>query len=183
MNDSQEQTAGIFRSLARRSGKDRDLGKWHALQTWLATQPGEVEIPFAETLAELVPPIAVRLRRDFQTVLILIRAHALLHQASRRKDEEGRIIPEIVDYTVVRDLIADVIAEGVDATIKPEIREVVNAVAGLIADGKPEVRQSDLVGLLKLDKSSSCIEPRFFAQFRASSRPAVPARSRRTRAT
>jgi hypothetical protein len=50
----------------------------------------------------------------------------------------------------------------------------VNAVARLIADGKLEVRQSDLVGLLKLGARS-------FAQFGGSERPAVfPARSRGT---
>jgi hypothetical protein len=41
---------------------------------------------------------------------MLVRAHAVLHQASRRKDEEGRIIAEIEDYQVVRELIADIVA-------------------------------------------------------------------------
>jgi hypothetical protein len=67
--------------------------------------------------AELVPPVAVRLRRDFKTVLMLIRAHAMLHQASRRRDEGGRIIAQIQDYVVVRELIADLVAVGVDATV------------------------------------------------------------------
>jgi hypothetical protein len=40
----------------------------------------KVVIPFAKRLADLVPPVAIRLRRDFKTVLMLIRAHALLHQ-------------------------------------------------------------------------------------------------------
>lgn len=38
----------------------------------------------------MVPAAAVRLRRDFKAILNLIRAHALLHQASRERDDKGR---------------------------------------------------------------------------------------------
>ena len=101
-----------------------------------------------------MPPVAVRLRRDFKTVLMLIRAHALLHQASRLKDEQGRIIATLEDYAAVRELVADLVAEGVEATVKPEIREVVEATARLIVEGQEEVRQKDLAAALKLDKSA-----------------------------
>ena len=57
-------------------------------------------IPYAATLAEMVPPVAIRLRRDFKTILTLIRAHALLHQANRRKDGDGRLIAECRLYGV-----------------------------------------------------------------------------------
>ncbi len=97
--------------------------------------------------------MAVRLRRDFKTVLMLIKSHALLHQASRRKDDAGRIIAEIADYAAVRDLVADLVAEGVEANIKPEIREVVELVAELIARGGSSVSLPDLKSL-KLDKSA-----------------------------
>jgi hypothetical protein len=155
ITDTQNQTAAIFRALAQEGNRaDVDLAPWQALQTWLATGPRGVAIPFAEHLAGLIPPLAVRLRRDFKTVLTLIRAHALLHQASRRKDEAGRIIATIDDYVAVRDLIADLVAEGVDATVKPETREVVKAIARLLGEGRDEVRQADLKGVLKLDKSA-----------------------------
>jgi hypothetical protein len=78
----------------------------------------------------------------------------LLHQASRRKDANGRLLAEIADYTAVRELVADLIAEGADATIKPEIREIVRAVAALLANGRNEVRQADLKGALRIDKSA-----------------------------
>jgi hypothetical protein len=74
-------------------------------------------------LAVLVPPVAVRLRRDFGSVLALIRAHALLHQDSRPRDSRGRIVATIADYAVVRELLADVISEGVEKTVKPEVRD------------------------------------------------------------
>jgi hypothetical protein len=37
-------------------------------------------------------------------------------------------------------LIADLVAVGVDATVKPEVREVVRAVSALIEKGQQEVR-------------------------------------------
>jgi hypothetical protein len=155
ITDTQEQTAAVFRALAQESDQNKlDLAPWQALQTWLVTGPTGVAIPFADQLAGLVPPLAVRLRRDFKTVLTLIRAHALLHQASRLKDEAGRVVATIKDYAAVRDLIADLVAEGVDATVKPEIREVVETTVRLLSEGRDEVRQADLKLALKLDKSA-----------------------------
>ena len=155
ITDTPDQTAAVFRALAQDGNRVvTDLTEWHALQTWLATGPSRVGIPFADRLAKLVPPVALRLRRDFKTVLMLVRAHAVLHQASRRKNEEGRIIAEIEDYRVVRELIADVVAVGVEAAVKPEVGEVVRTVGALLEKGREEVRQSDLKSALRLDKST-----------------------------
>jgi hypothetical protein len=63
--------------------------------------------------------VAVRLRRDFGTVLALVRAHALLHQANRARDAEGRIVATLTDYGVIRELVADLLAEGVEASVPP----------------------------------------------------------------
>jgi hypothetical protein len=92
VTDTREQTAHVFRALADGVRDDVDVTEWRALQTWLATGSASVVVPFAKDLASLVPPVAVRLRRDFKTVLTLVRAHALLHQATRRKDGAGQII-------------------------------------------------------------------------------------------
>ena len=73
---------------------------------------------------------------------------------SRLKDETGRVIATVADYAAVRDLVADLVAEGVDATVKPEVREVVETTARLLAEGLDEVRQTDLTKALKLDKSA-----------------------------
>jgi hypothetical protein len=155
ITDTKEQTEAILRRLAtQEDGDQSDLSQWQALQTWLATGLIDVTIPFASQLAELIPPVAIRLRRDFKLVLMLIRAHALLHQASRRKDEAGRVIATLEDYAVVRDLVADLMAEGVEAQIKPETREVVELVRKLIANGREEIRQVDLLPHLTLDKSA-----------------------------
>ena len=84
---------------------------------------------------------------------MLIRAHALLHQATRLKDGDGQVVATLQDYVAVRDLVAYSVAEGVEATIKPEVRKTVEAVARLIAGSMVEVRQTDLRSALKLDRS------------------------------
>jgi hypothetical protein len=101
----------------------------------------------------MVSPVAIRLRRDLKTVFTLIRAHALLHQASRRKDAKGRVVAVVSDYAAVRELVADLVAEGAEVAIKPELRETVQAVATLLEDGANEVKQSEIKRALKLDKS------------------------------
>lgn len=60
----------------------------------------------------------------------------------------------IEDYPAVRDLIADLVAEGIDVTVKPEVREVVEATARLLDSGRGEVRQVDLIEALNLDKAA-----------------------------
>jgi hypothetical protein len=154
VSDTREQTAAVLRALAHGKTRTIDLSRWQALQTWLAASACEVVIPYASALADMVPPVAIRLRRDFETVLNLIRAHVILHQATRRKDADGRLIADVADYAAVRGLVADLVAEGADATIKAEVRETVNAVTALIGDGKVEVMQADIRKKLKLDKSA-----------------------------
>jgi hypothetical protein len=140
-DDSREQTRRVMRELASESGTAVDLSEWQQLQAWLE-DAGErrVTIPYAPALAELIPPVAVRLRRDFGAVLALIRAHAILHQCSRAQDAAGRVVASLEDYGVVRDLVADVLAEGVGSTISVTTREAVVAVAELLPaheDGVP----------------------------------------------
>ena len=153
VTDTTEQTAHVFQALAAGARYNVDLTRWQALQTWLATGSASVVIPFAKELASLVPPVAVRLRRDFKTVLTLICAHALLHQATRQKNEAGQIIATLDDYAAVRELVGDLVAAGVEATVRPDVRETVEAVASLIVGGVSEVKQADLRTQLKLDKS------------------------------
>ena len=58
-------------------------------------------------------------------------AHALLHQASRERDAEGRVVARLEDYACVRELVADLAAKGVEATVPETIRETVEAVKSL----------------------------------------------------
>lgn len=131
ISDSPEQTKEVLLAIAR--GRDEiDREPWHALQEWIGVREAAVVVPFAEKVAGLVPPVAIRLRRDFSAVLMLVQAHALLHQATRERDDQGRIVATIGDYAVVRRLVAAVIAEGVGAAASEETVEVVETVRTLL---------------------------------------------------
>ena len=154
VKDTPKQTKAILHALAR----DNDpmpaveFARWQAFQRWLEAGERQVVVPFAERLADLVPPVAVRLRRDFRLLLTLIAAHALLHRERRSRDEQGRIVAMPRDYAAVRKLVGDLFAEGVDATIKPETQEAVAAVRAL---GKDDVSVTEIAKFLKLDTSTA----------------------------
>ena len=155
-DDSREQTARVLLELADENNGGDDLQEWRDLQCWLAEQPHRVTIPYARHLARRVPPVAVRLRRDFGSLLALIRAHAMLHQFSRDRDDYNRIIATLDDYAVVRDLVADTIAEGVGATVSAAVRETMKAVSALQSEDEAGqgVPARAIAERLKLDKSN-----------------------------
>jgi hypothetical protein len=152
--DTPEQTMAVFRSLARNDNSSDavalDYERWHRLQRWLAAGQRNVIIPFAEQLADRVLALAVRQRRDFGAMLTLIRAHALLHRASRDLTEAGAIIATVEDYAVVRELVGDLFSEGIEATVSTTVRETVDAVVALKKD---ELSLGELAAKLGLDKS------------------------------
>ena len=154
VSDTQSQTRHILRSLAqdRRPPTSDDLQPWHSLQLWLAGTARPVVVPYATRLADLVPPIAVRLRRDFTQLLRLIEAHALLHQVTRDRDAEGRIIATLADYAAVRTLVHDLIEAGVQATVPQTLRDTVAAVTALCV-GEASVSGRAIATRLQLDKS------------------------------
>ena len=155
VTDTPEQTRAILRAIAENRVATVDPGPWLALQHWLAHAEHRVVIAYASALAERMPPVAVRLRRDLGQILALIRAHAILHQATRERDVEGRILATLEDYAVVRTLVLDVIAEGIDATVAPIVRETVAAMETLLADGQPEASLRQVAHALGLDKSAA----------------------------
>jgi hypothetical protein len=156
VTDTAEQTRSILTALASgQHGEDLNLETWHALQQWLDSAEHDVFIPYARRLAELVPPIAVRLRRDFMVILNLIRAHAILHQASRGRDSEGRIVATLDDYSQVRDLVADLLSDGIEATVSTTVRETVQAVKDIKAVGREDVTVAQVASTLHLDKTTA----------------------------
>jgi hypothetical protein len=156
VTDTVEQTRAVLLELARQD-HDRplvDLRPWHDLQAWLEAAEHRVLIPFAERLASLIPPVSVRLRRDFGAILSLIRAHTLLHQATRARSKDGWVIATIEDYRVVRDLVFDLVSDGVEASVSPVVRETVVAVRKLNGVGHTYVSLPILAAELGLDKGS-----------------------------
>lgn len=160
VKDDPAHTRCVFEALANRvNGQgpaEPDLAPWHALQTWLELA-GErrVSIPYAHDLAAKASPRAVRLRRDFWQVLALIQAHAILHQESRKRDEQGRIVATLEDYRAVYDLVVDILSEGVEATVSATIRETVQAVAELSRQHDRPVKVTEVAMRLGLDKSAA----------------------------
>ena len=155
VNDTPAQTAAVLMAQAGGNGPGVDYTPWHAFQDWIASGNREVEIPFARELAASVPPAAVRLRRDFPALLTLIRTHALLHQMSRELNEEGRIVATLEDYSAVRELVADLVSEGIEASVSHTVTETVQATAAVLADGKDEATNLEVARALGLDKATA----------------------------
>lgn len=152
--DTPEQTAAVLRAQAEPS-RSLDGEPFHALQRWLETGERRVVIPFARQLAREIPPVAVRLRRDFGTVLALIRAHALLHRATRARTDIGEILATFDDYGAVRDLVADLVSEGVAATVSTNMRETVEAVRNFATPPDVGVSVAAVARRLGLDESAA----------------------------
>jgi len=154
VTDTPEQTRAVFRALA---GEDERHApeplEWRAFNG--ALRAVKVKVPFAMYLADQIPPIAVRLRRDFKTILNLIRAHTLLHQRTRQRDKAGGIAATVQDYQVIRGLVADLVAEGVDATVSATVRATVVAVKRLKELNPEGASNKQLAKELKLDDSSA----------------------------
>jgi hypothetical protein len=156
VTDSREQTQAVLLALAAEDTAPVDLAPWHALQTWLEGAEHRVTIPYSTVLAAMIAPVAVRLRRDFGAVLNLIRAHTVLHQANRQLAADGQLIATLDDYAAVRELVADLIADGVEAAVSPTIRETVDAVESLLGEqGAGETTVLAVAARLQLDKSSA----------------------------
>jgi head-tail adaptor/5S rRNA maturation endonuclease (ribonuclease M5) len=160
VTDTRAQTKSVLSTLANRANGhhpgDPDLEPWRALQTWLELAGSrEVTIPFAHELAENASARAVRLRRDFGKVLTLIQAHAMLHQAHRERDAQGRIVATLADYAAVYALVKGPISEGVEASVSETVRETVAAVAELTADTEgATVSITQLAARMNLDKGT-----------------------------
>ena len=154
--DTQEQTRSVYLALAASENrKAPDLNKWHSLQKWIEHADHDVIIPFAGTLALILPTTATRLRRDFQKVLDLIKVHAILHQAQRSREGNNRIVATLDDYFSVRELIEDLLAEGVHASVPVTVRETVEAVRKLSKKDINELTELEIANELQLDKSTT----------------------------
>jgi AraC-like DNA-binding protein len=164
IEDTPELTRAIFRTAARAAQGHSvaiDYTEFHALQRYIARGPREVVVPFADQLADHTDDKAVRLRRDFTAILILVQAHALLHQTLRDVDKKGRIVAQVADYATVHELVAPMMAEATEATVPGSVREAVEAVFKLetapseaVHGGKRRVTLQMLADELGISRSS-----------------------------
>ena len=156
ISDSPKQTRLVMHAQADRANDELvqpDFEPWVAAQRWLE-MAGEkrVVIPFAHELADMISTAAVRMRRDFSQLLTVIQTIALLHQAQRERDHQGRIIATLDDYAVARWLLEEVFTATVNE-VTPAIRQTVEAVALLSKNGST-VTEQELVKKLGLAKST-----------------------------
>ena len=148
LDESSEQTERIVKSALRRaatsgiSQEEREgiLEMWHDA-IWLL-KPTEVIVPFAERIE--VPSHRVRVRRDVNRLLDVIRVHAWLHQHGRDRDGEGRIIATEDDFHAAVELVADSLQRAWKS-LTPAEEAVLRAIGSLAeAKRKNGFRRNDL---------------------------------------
>jgi len=156
VTDTSEQTASILAALADESGEAKNVpSEWYAFQKWLQLREAQVTVPYSMTLASLIPPKGIRLRRDFSVILALIKANAVLHQESREKNVEGKVVADISnDYEVVKSLVDDLMSESLDSAVSATARETVQAIAELTSAGNETCSLTEVSKFLGLDKSA-----------------------------
>jgi hypothetical protein len=181
VNDSPEQTSEIMKAIALDEARPQiDYVPWHAFQHWLAAGTNGVSVPYAERLAATTFSGAVRLRRDFRKVISLVKAHALVHQQSRPRGEDGAVQATLQDYAVVRDLVADLIAEAAEQTVSDSLRATVKTVETQSRMGSAGISVTVLAKLLGIDKSTAsrradvAVEKGYLRNLEE--RPGIPAR-------
>lgn len=106
-----------------------------AFQDYLqAHAPWDVVVPFAKRLGELIGQThtANRVLRDFQRLLSLTKAVAILRHQHRQRDATGRLIATTGDYGTVRELVNHLYAATV-AGGSQAVRDTVAAVRELTA--------------------------------------------------
>lgn len=128
VKDDSDLTKAIMVASAEEVHEVADRGPYHDLQRYIAAGPCGVTVPYAKRLAIEADSSAVRMRRDFPAVLELTRAHALLHQDTRDRNEDGRIVATPDDYAAVHTLVAELVAEGAERAVPETVRETVKAV-------------------------------------------------------
>jgi len=133
VTESPQQTRGVIDSLAARAtgafAEKLDLTMFHDLQRWIALGPNDAIIPFAEQLAERIPPSMVRFRRDVGSLFTFIKACAILHQAQRQIDDQGRVVAILDDYRLAYPIFSKVMAQSSGKAVTENVRAVVDLIA------------------------------------------------------
>ena len=133
ISESHEQTSAVMASLAAHAAgavaAPADLAVWHDLQRWIALGPNDVVIPFAQQIAAEIKPLMVRFRRDVGSLFTFIKASAILHQAQRQVDAQGRVVATVADYALAYPIFSKVMAQSSGKSVPDNVREVVELIA------------------------------------------------------
>ena len=133
IGESHEQTSAVMASLAAHAAGGvavpADLAIWHDLQRWIALGPNDAVIPFAQQIAAQIKPLMVRFRRDVGSLFNFIKASAILHQAQRQLDAQGRVVATVADYELAFPIFCKVMAQSSGKGVPDNVREVVKLIA------------------------------------------------------
>jgi hypothetical protein len=133
IHEDREQTAAVMTGIAKRAigtvGASIDLARWHDFQRWIALGPNDAVIPFAQQITDAIKPLMVRFRRDVGSLFSFIKASALLHQAQRQKDAQGRVVATVADYAIAHPIFSKVMAESSGKAVTENVRVVVKLIA------------------------------------------------------
>lgn len=128
-----------------------------AFQSYLQAQaPWDVVVPFARTLGALIgrDHTASRSLRDFQRILSLTKAVAIVRHFRRTRDSGGRLVAHPEDYGYVRELINPMYSATVSGGSKA-VRETVQTVRDLVDGGIDSPTALDVANRMEINKSTS----------------------------
>ena len=154
MTNTPEHRRAVLRARRKRNSNTADYTPIKGLHTYLAGQENRVVVPFEEELTDRVNVASERILRDHERLMDLIEAHAVLHQETRERDQDGCIVATLDDYEAVHDLIADIVGEASEVAVSETVRETVETVEALIRDGE-EVTRNTLADRLGIVPSSA----------------------------
>jgi hypothetical protein len=169
VDDSEDQTRRVLKKQAKMLGRnivpdESIFCPWQDYQRLLriiGKKRGgwKVVVPFADALADLIPPRATRLRRDYPQIIAAIKTHTLLHCYRREENERGELIASLdLDYAPVAREIGHIASEGAGIAVSKADMQTIEAVKIITSD--PNMPKDDgataaEVGKrLSLDKST-----------------------------
>ena len=133
VHEDADQTKAVMSGLADRAvgyvAASPDLSVWHDLQRWIAFGPDDAVVPFARQITDKIEPLMVRFRRDVGSLFSFVKASAILHQAQRQKDAQGRVIAVVADYALAYPIFSRVMAESAGKAVPDNVRAVVKLIA------------------------------------------------------
>ena len=112
----------VYRQKANRQeqlGDDSAFRIWQVADSLIESL--DVQIPYLPQFAERFPTSQERYHRDFEKVIALVKASALLHQYQREHTEGGAVIADRRDYELVYSL-ASVFTESVLPVSEPVLK-------------------------------------------------------------
>jgi DNA primase len=139
-DESFEQTRKIIRKIGEtKAGRIPSLDK-KVVAAWKlfhkSLKPVDVIVPYAEKIAGFITQredIPIATRRAFNRVMVVIQAIACFYQNQRQRDNQGRVIAEISDYSMALQVVHEAFRENMgDQSKKTEDRLKVVMDQGLI---------------------------------------------------